>query len=227
MARLLTQVLGIMSGSVGDIVFRRRGGRSYVSAHPSSYTPRTDAASMARKKQFKTAMEIGKTINSIPLVKAIWPADPTKATSKFNKMVSVNYKLINGDDLTGQPTLTPDFGFGMTNAAVEIAANAVTFSADALGVNLGIDTSTEKTYSTVGLILLNGPIDPLSPDIQVIKFSSAAVNLDLLNPIEVSHPLSVIDQQIIAKYTNKRAFVAFLTLDDFGKVIKHSTTYGS
>jgi hypothetical protein len=45
MARLLTQILGVMSGSVGDIVFRRGGGRSYVSAHPSEYTSRTDAAS--------------------------------------------------------------------------------------------------------------------------------------------------------------------------------------
>src|ERR1039457_6088141 len=70
MARLLTQVLGTMSGSVGDIVFRRRGGRSYVSAHPSGYTPRTDAATVARKKQFKTAVEIAKNINSIPLLKA-------------------------------------------------------------------------------------------------------------------------------------------------------------
>src|ERR1039457_3867033 len=70
MARLLTQVLGTMSGSVGDIVFRRRGGRSYVSAHPSGYTPRTDAATVARKKQLKTAVEIAKNINSIPLLKA-------------------------------------------------------------------------------------------------------------------------------------------------------------
>jgi hypothetical protein len=58
MARLLTQVLGIMSGSIGDIVFKRRGERSYVSAHPSSYTPRTDAATMARKRRFKTSVEI-------------------------------------------------------------------------------------------------------------------------------------------------------------------------
>jgi hypothetical protein len=227
MARLLTQVLGVMSGSVGDIVFRRRGGRSYVSAHPSGYTPRTDAATTARKKQFKTALEIAKNINSIPMLKAIWPADPTKATSKFNKMVSVNYKLVSGTDLTGQPTLTPEQGFSIPSAVVEIGANAVTFTADALGVDLGIDTSIEKTYIVTGLIVMNAPTDPLSPDIEILKFSAAKVNLDLINPIQASMPLSGIDQQLLAKYTNKRAFFAFFTLDSAEKVVKHSATYGS
>src|ERR1035438_8283601 len=129
MARLLTQVLGTMSGSVGDIVFRRRGGRSYVSAHPSGYTPRTDAATVARKKQFKTAVEIAKNINSIPLLKAVWPTDATKLVSKFQKMVSVNYKLVSGEDLTGQPTLTPSLGFEMTTPIVQLTANSVHFTA--------------------------------------------------------------------------------------------------
>src|SRR5664280_2817389 len=119
MARLLTQVLGTMSGSVGDIVFRRRGGRSYVSAHPSGYTPRTDAATVARKKQFKTAVEIAKNINSIALLKAVWPTDSSKLVSKFQKMVSVNYKLVS---------LTPNLGFEMTTPVVQLNPASVHFS---------------------------------------------------------------------------------------------------
>jgi len=227
MARLLTQVLGIMSGSVGDIVFRRRGGRSYVSAHPSGYTPRTDAATVARKKRFKTAVEIAKTINSIPILKAVWPSDPSKLVSKFQKMVSVNYKLVSGEDLTGQPTLTPNLGFEMTTPAVAITTNAVTFNADALGVGLGIDTSIEKFYTVAGIIVMKSPTDLLSQDITVLKFRTGQQNLDLINDITVSIPLSGIDQQILAKYTVKRAFFAFLTLDDNGDVVKYSATYGS
>src|ERR1035441_3986947 len=119
MARLITQILGVMTGSVGDIVFRRRGGQSYVSAKPSGYSPRTDAPSVARKKQFKTAVEIAKNINAIPILKAVWPVDSSKQMSKFQKMVSVNYKLVSGEDLTGQPTLTPNLGFEMTTRSEE------------------------------------------------------------------------------------------------------------
>lgn len=227
MARLLTQVLGVISGSVGDIVFRRRGGRSYVCAHPSGYTKRTDAASVSRKKRFKTAVEIAKNINTIPMLKAVWPADPSKLVSKFQKMVSVNYKLVNGDDLTGQPTLTPDFGFEMSTPLVAITQNAVTFTADALGVGIGIDTSIEKFYCVAGLIVMNSPTDQLSQDITVLKFQTSRQQLDLITNINESIPLTGIDQQLLAKYGVKRAFFALLTLDDAGSVVKHSATYGS
>ena len=227
MARLLTQILGVMSGSVGDIVFRRRGGRSYVSAHPSGYTPRTDAATVARKKQFKTAVEIAKNINDIPLLKAVWPVDSTKLVSKFQRMVSVNYKLVSGADLTGQPTLTPNLGFEMTTPVVALTANSVHFTAGSLGVDLGIDTSIEKYYCTAGIIVMQNPTDLLSQDINVLKFRTGQANLDLITDIDVTIPLSGIDQQFLAKYTVKRAFFAFLTLDDNGNVVKHSATYGS
>jgi hypothetical protein len=227
MARLLTQVLGTMSGSVGDIVFRRRGGRSYVSAHPSGYTPRTDAATVARKKQFKTAVEIAKNINSIALLKAVWPTDSTKLVSKFQKMVSVNYKLVSGVDLTGQPTLTPNLGFEMTTPVVALTANSVHFSAGQLGVDLGIETSIEKFFCIAGIIVMKSPTDLLSQDIYVLKFKTGQQNLDLITEIDVTIPLSGIDQQILAKYSVKRAFFAFLTLDDNGSVIKYSATYGS
>jgi len=227
MARLLTQILGVMSGSVGDIVFRRRGGRSFVCARPSGYTKRTDAASVARKKQFKTAVEIAKNINDIPLLKAVWPADPSKLVSRFQKMVSVNYKLVSGADLTGQPTLTPTLGFEMTTPLLQLNAATVHFTADALGVDLGIDTSIEKFYTIVGLIVMKDPTDQLSPDISVLKFRTNQHNLDLITEIDVSVPLSGMDQQMLAKYTVKRAFFAFLTLDDNDSIVQHSATYGS
>lgn len=227
MARILTQVLGVMSGTIGDIVIRRRAGRSYASARPSGYTVRTDAATIARKVQFKTAVEIAKTINSIPILKAVWPADPTKLTSKFSKMVSVNYKLVKASDLTGQPTLTPELGFELAAPLVTLAADSVNFTATSLGVFLGIDTSIEKFFSIAGIIVMKDPADELSKDIEVLKFKTNQQNLDLITDVSVEIPLSVIDQQILAKYTVKRAFFAFLTLDDNGNVVKHSATYGS
>ena len=70
-------------------------------------------------------------------------------------------------------------------------------------------------------------LDQLSKDITVLKFKTNQANLDLITEIDVTIPLSGIDQQFLAKYTVKRAFFAFLTLDDNGAVVKHSATYGS
>src|ERR1035437_7631660 len=80
------------------------------------------------------------------MLKAVWPTDSSKLVSKFQKMVSVNYKLVSGVDLTGQPTLTPNLGFEMTTPVVALTANSVHFSAGQLGVDLGIETSIEKFF---------------------------------------------------------------------------------
>jgi hypothetical protein len=74
---------------------------------------------------------------------------------------------------------------------------------------------------------MKSPTDQLSQDIYVLKFTTGRQNLDLITEIDVTIPLSGIDQQFLAKYGVKRAFFAFLTLDDAGNVVKHSATYGS
>jgi hypothetical protein len=74
---------------------------------------------------------------------------------------------------------------------------------------------------------MKSPTDQLSQDINVLKFKTGQQNLDLITDIDVTIPLSGIDQQILAKYSVKRAFFAFLTLDDVGQVVQHSATYGS
>ena len=74
---------------------------------------------------------------------------------------------------------------------------------------------------------MKNPTDQLSKDITVLKFKTNQASLDLITEIDVSIPLSGIDQQFLSKYTDKRAFFAFLTLNEDGEVVKHSATYGS
>src|ERR1035441_7564834 len=118
-------------------------------------------------------------------------------------MVSVNYKLVSGEDLTGQPTLTPSLGFEMTTPVVQLTANSVHFTAGHLGVDLGIDTSVEKYFTTAGIIVMKSPTDQLSQDIYVLKFTTGRQNLDLITEIDVTIPLSGIDQQFLAKYRSE------------------------
>lgn len=72
MAKLIKQVLGKVSGAVGDVLFRVRAGNNYVGTRPASYMPGTDAKSVARRQRFALANKFAKAVNIIPPLKSLW-----------------------------------------------------------------------------------------------------------------------------------------------------------
>ncbi|MBK7107142.1 MAG: hypothetical protein IPH62_17860 [Ignavibacteriae bacterium] len=53
MAELNKSVLGKVSGSIGELTFRQRNGKNVICMKPSSFTPGSDANSIARRDRFK------------------------------------------------------------------------------------------------------------------------------------------------------------------------------
>ena len=62
MADLRKKVLGTVSGSVGDILFRVRNGKNYLGTKPLSFMPGTDENSIQRRKRFAMATRLAKPI---------------------------------------------------------------------------------------------------------------------------------------------------------------------
>lgn len=72
MATLSKQVLGRISGSVGDITFRQKNGTNFVSARPNSFALPTDEDSVKRREKFAFACKLSASIISIASLKAFW-----------------------------------------------------------------------------------------------------------------------------------------------------------
>ena len=227
MALIIKNILGTLRGTVAQVVFKKKGELCYATSKPGKRSASKAADAVLRMAQFKTAVEIASGVNRIPILKGLWPADPTKHLSRFQKIVGVNYKLVNGSDLTGTATLTPPFGFEVVNPSLTFGANAIQFSADALGDQLEVDDNLEKFLTGAAVVIMKDPSDNLSPKVNVMTFRAGQQSLGLDTPISFAMALSEKDKQTLAKYTVKRAFFAMVTTDQPGNVIHYSATYGS
>ena len=94
MARLNKQVLGRVSGAVGDIVFRERNGKNFIGLKPSRFMPGTDEASIARRARFALNAKLASTINNNDELKSIWFNKAPSGLSSHNFILRQNYPLV-------------------------------------------------------------------------------------------------------------------------------------
>ena len=72
MARVKKQPLGLLRGSVAEVIFKKRGNKVYTSAKPGSFIPGTDPASVNRRDQGAFVGKVSKYIYSIDIIKELW-----------------------------------------------------------------------------------------------------------------------------------------------------------
>lgn len=227
MGHLTKQVFGDVNGAVGHVVFKSRAGSNYIAMRAEKQKISTDPVVLARRAKFALTGKIAKAINSLPLLKSAWPQSASNRLSKFNEIFQTNYSLINSVDNIGTVTVAPMFGFNVANPHVTTLADGVQIQADALGVNIGVDTGIEKFLVAAGVVLLQDPTLDGYPQTLVIPFKSIQQNLDLINPVSLTAEFVGIELFEYECYTTKRAFACLLTLDDNGQMIKSSRSVQS
>jgi hypothetical protein len=227
MGRLSKQVFGEVTGAVGHVVFKHRAGDNYIAMRAEKQKVCTNPIVLARRAKFALAAKVAKAVNSIAILKAAWPTLIDKKLSRFNEIFQSNYDLIGSVANIGTLTVAPVLGFTVTNSHVTNLADGVQLEADALGVNIGVDTGIEKYIAAAGIVLLQGPTVEGLPPTLLIPFKSIQQNLDLINPVDFTVQFTGTEQFEYESYATKRAFVCLLTLDDDSHVIKASRTLHS
>ena len=226
MAELFNQVLGFPSGKLGTLVFRRRKGGNIIALEPTPRSSPLQNKEVSLRSKFALAGKIASKINSLQVVKDVWPPNTGKG-SKCNQILKVNYDLINSAENLGSVTVGPLFGFNTINPVLTAGAAGVHLVTDALGVNIGVDTSIEKYIVCAGIIVLQTPTLENLPPTQVMAFKSIQHNLDLINPVDQTVDFNGDELSLYQSYTDKKIFACLITLDDSGKAIRYSSTVHS
>jgi hypothetical protein len=227
MGRLLDQILGSASGLVGNkLVFRNNATANIIAKRPKKRTSAPSDAELAFRAKFALTGKVARAINSIAILKALWPHN-SKGLSKFNEIFQANYSLVNSLANFGSATVVPAFGFNTINPVVTAGPTSVHVETDALGVNVGIDTSVEKFIAAVGVVVLLTPIATGTPAAATIAFQTVHANLDLINPVDLTANLTGTDLTMYGSYTDRKIYACLITLDDNGKAIRFSSTVHS
>ena len=225
MAKLNKQILGRVQGALGDITFRQRNGKSFLSTRPVSFMPGMDAASVERRAKFGLSIKLAKSIYSISELKPLWAVDAAPDVSPFNHLMRTNYTMINATDLSGLIRLAPSLGFNAAHPVIELGPSEVKVNIDAIGTSAGIDEAAEASLKLVSVVYLSDPVDNMVGKSTFLTFVSDARDTDLASAQEFTFTLSDVESQMFAKYQNRKGFFAVLTLDAAGNAVHYSNTF--
>ena len=224
MGHLNRQVLGRISGKVGDIVFRQRAGKNYASVKPDSINVSNDPASIDRRNRFALACKFGANINAVPYLNSIWKKKTTAGISPFNYITKSNYKFADPDELTDLAEVVPGFGFGVTISSSSLNPPNLNVAVDPIGNIAGIDTAVETAIRLCTIISLTNPNDEFLDQFEFITLVSESQPSVLDAPLTFQVPYSSQEIQVFNSYQDKKAFSALLTLDQEENPVHYSNT---
>ncbi len=225
MGELNKSVLGKVRGSVGDITFRQRNGKNYISLRRRTISAPTDAASVERRGRFAVSAKIAQAINATPLLKAIWEKDTPAAMSPYNNMLAVNFAQVTADSVTPFTTIIPSIGFPVNVSAGAIAPEAITVTVDPLGTSAGIDISTETSIQLIAILTLTKPVNSSLESMRAISFISSEQPITPDTALSFTVTPGVVESQLIESYGEKKALMALVTLDAGKDVVHFSNTF--
>jgi hypothetical protein len=223
MAEIRKQVLGKISGALGDVVFRERNGKSYVGVRPASFIPGTDPASVSRRLKFLTAIKFSQAINSEPVLKALWNKVKPAEISAFNTITRANYPFVEGENINDLAKIVPGLGFGVTANASGLDPSLLTLDIDAIGLKTEIEPEDEINIQLVSVLFFSNPLDDSAGNYYLTTISSASQHLDLENPLNFN--ASLLSEQTVYynKFQDHKAFAVLVTLDSIGNPVHYSS----
>jgi hypothetical protein len=224
MGQLNRQVLGRVSGKIGDIVFRQRAGKNFASVKPDSINVSDDPASIDRRNRFALACKFSSHINAVPYLSPIWKKKTPAGLSAYNYITKINYMFTEPDELSDLASLVPGLGFGVTvNSSALIPPN-LNVVIDPIGSISGIDTAAEPVMRLCTIISLTNPNDEYIDRAEFITLVSGDQAAVLDAPLTFQVPYSSQETQLFNSYQDKKAFSVLVSLDQDENPVHYSNT---
>lgn len=224
MAELRKAVLGVVSGAIGDIVFREKDGLNYLATRPSSFIPGTDPASIARRGRFAMAAKTSVAINRIPQLKELWSTVTPSGKSPFNYMFQSNYSLVSATDVTNLLKIVPDNGFGISLTGNTVSNTSVQAFTSPIGTKAGINIAVEPQLIMACVEFLSNPLDESVPTYSILSLVSTTVPVTLTDPVTFNADLTSQQSLVFDKYQDHKVFIAILSLDASGNPVHYSSS---
>lgn len=225
MARVNGNVIGNLSGKLGNLAARTVNGVTILSARPASFLVSNSPDSVAARKRFAVTGVFSKYVFSIPALAEIWTKVKLPDLSVFNTIFKTNYPFTGADKPSEFNLLTPD-GFGLPVTSATPSASYLAIELGALNTASDFDAS-EIDLSIAAVIVYHNPANPADPPYQIIKLVKEEAAFDFT--AAYSGSISFTARQLVtaAMYQDNIVYLAVATKDAAGKIVQCSATYGA
>jgi len=225
MAKFNKEILGKVQGALGDVTFRQRNGKTFLSTRPGSFTPGTDENSIARRDKFSLSVKLASTINAIPELKKIWEKNTPSGLTTYNHIMRTNYVLMGSEGFSGLIKLIPSLGFNVANPVVTLSPSDIKINLGPLGSSTGIDVLAEVSVKIISISYLSGPVENSLSKNSFLTLTSGTQTFNLTSALEFIIPLSDVESQMLTIYQTRKSWLSLVTLDAAGNVVHYSNTF--
>lgn len=224
MAELKGNILGKISGSIGNITGRISRGRNYLVSRPISFMPGMDEASIARRQRFKLSALYAKAVININDLKIIWEAESDDGLNAFNYLTRLTYKLFENNLPSAANVIVPFAGFPVSANSAVLNSSSLNVTFNPIGNAESFDLNLEKSVKLYSVLFLSSPNIQGVDEYVFLSIQSNKLAFEVEEQFSISVPLNLYQTTLLGMYTNRNFYYAVVTLDDSGKPVHHSIT---
>jgi hypothetical protein len=213
MARLEKRVLGEIRGRVGNVVIKLRNGKQYIASRPSKYTMSKASHEVDKRNRFKVNGLFAKTIKESKLLYSIWDKEKAPAASAYNKICKINFKLCNTARPSTQNLITPG-GFNLPVETFSYFPDKIEAELKPFDIFPG-----EKLMIFILLISFYEPTRN-----EADYFTIKRIDNYELDELKLTFNFNTAEKQTAFAYSNRIAFLAAVTQDEAGNIVRWSET---
>jgi len=216
MARKKPSILGELSGKVGDLVYKIRDGKPYVSKAPETHTLSMLPHEIDKRNIQSVNGKFASLINKNALLKAAWGKEKKPCNCAYNKISQVNYYLCEQDHPSEKAMMTPPGGF-------RFEAEDIKALPDRIEIMIR-PTKLQKDENSIAYIMIlclwnprrkgkkTKPFEFLMPQDYITEGNKVIFRFDKEGAV------------LFKKYKNKMRFLAAVTADKQNKIVRWSDT---
>lgn len=227
MAILIGGLFGSLSGKVGDLVYRKKGGKTIVAVRPSARKSPLTEKEIANHNMFGLTGKIAKTINAIELLKYFWHPISAKNQSSYHVIFKKNYAIVRMEGFPSYIFLTPSQGFELINPSLYPGESNLVIECKALGDRSEFDTNVEKYVAVTGIVVLKDPTKENIPDYAIFPFKSKKYLFYPNDYLSINLEFTGSQLEMYESYSIKKVFAVFITMDEEERPVQHSLTFTS
>ena len=133
MAEITKSVIGNISGTLGNMVFRNIGGKVIIYTRPHNQKISYTDKSVKNRGKFGMASLLSTNAMQLPGIKEVWNSSNHEGRSAYTKIIKFNAKSVEADRLTIKNDIVPIGkrltvnSFSLTSEKVEIDFNTDNF----------------------------------------------------------------------------------------------------
>ena len=225
MAKLTNQVIGRLSGTVGNIVFRQRNRKTFASSRPASFYPGFDEASVGRRDRFGIACKFSSRIYAQLYLKKIWKDYLPSGKAPYNYITKINYQYTGAGNLTDLAVIVPDSGFNININFSTLSPPSIKIIIDKIGIDSGIDPYKETFFRLCTIICLTNPGKANMNQVEFIVLISEKKSAVLDSQFTFEHCFSSKEIDLFNTYNKRKAFSAIITFDADENPVHYSKTF--